>query len=32
MGNELGLTEEKLAKFIEKNEPKYAADIEREER
>ena len=32
MGKELGLTEEKLAEFIEKNEPKFAADIEREER
>lgn len=32
MGKELGLTEEKLAEFVEKNEPKFAADIEREER
>ena len=32
MGKELGLTDEKFAEFVEKNEPNYAADIEREER
>ena len=32
MGKELGLTEDKLAEFVEKHEPKFAADIEREER
>ena len=32
MGKELGLTDEKLAEFVEKNESKFAADMEREER
>ena len=32
MNKELRLTEEKLAEFIEKHEPKFAADIEKEER
>ena len=32
MGKELGLTEEQLAEFVEKNESKFVADIEREER
>ena len=32
MGKELGLTDEKLAEFVEKNESKFVADIKREER
>ena len=31
IGKELGLTDEKLAEFVEKNESKFVADIEREE-
>ena len=31
MGKELGLTNKKLAEFVEKNESKFVADIEREE-
>ncbi|XP_067950509.1 cytochrome P450 2B4-like [Watersipora subatra] len=32
MGEKLGLKDAELAKFIEENEPKFAAEIEREER
>lgn len=32
VGKELGLVDDKLADFVEKNEPKFAADIERQER
>ena len=32
MGKEMGLTGEKLAEFVEKNEAKFAAEIDREER
>lgn len=32
MGKQIGLSDEKLAEFVEKNESKFAADIDREER